>query len=86
MQLLVKMLRREVAVALPVELLHPRQLALWSTTGRHLADPTIAQAFLAILLIAITQSAEMSTRHSQQLAGFLGVQPPPAILREHSTA
>ena len=42
MKLLVEMLHREVAVALPVKLPHPRELAGRRTPRRNFADPAIA--------------------------------------------
>ena len=79
-QLLVEMLHREIAIALPVELLHPVKLALRRTVRRPLTDPSIAQAFDPVLLIANAQPPEMPPRHPQQLARLLSRQPLTLVL------
>jgi hypothetical protein len=44
-QLLVEMLHREVAIALPVKLLHPLEFTRWRAAWGYFPDPAIAQAF-----------------------------------------
>ena len=58
-KLLVEMLRREVAVALPVKLVHPQKLALRRTPRRHFADPLVPQPRDPVFLVANAQPAEV---------------------------
>jgi hypothetical protein len=78
----VEVLHREVAVALPIKLVHPLELAPRRTARRYLADPPIAQPLDPILLVANTQPAEVPTGHAQQLPGFLARQPTLLVLLE----
>src|SRR6516225_5378608 len=73
-QLLVEVLHREVAVALPIKFVHPLELARRRTARRYLADPPIAQPLDAVLLVANAQPAEVPPRHAQQLPGLLARQ------------
>src|SRR6516164_10947588 len=73
--LLVEVLHREVAVALPIKFVHPLELARRRTARRYLADPPIAQPLDAVLLLANAQPAEVPPRHAQQLPGLLARQP-----------
>jgi hypothetical protein len=73
-QLLVEMLHREIAIALPVELLHPLKLSLRRTARRYFADPPIAQPLDPVLLIANAQPPEIPPRHPQQFARLLSRQ------------
>ena len=81
-QLLVEVLHREVAVALPIELLHPLELARRRTARRYLADPPIAQPLDPILFVANAQPAEVPTGHAQQLPSLLARQPMLLVLLE----
>jgi hypothetical protein len=78
-QLLVEMLYREIAVALLVEDLHPRQLRGRRPPRRGLAQSSVAQPVTALLLVAPQQPPEMAARHAEQLARLLGRQPPLAV-------
>jgi hypothetical protein len=78
-QLLVEMLHREVAVALLVEDLHPRELGRRRPSRRRLAEPPVAQSLGTFLRIAHRQSAEMPARHAEHLARLLCRQPPLAV-------
>jgi hypothetical protein len=64
-ELLVEMLRREVAIALAVEIVHPFKLARRRPPRRHLADPPIAQSLDPVLLIAHAQPSELPPRQAQ---------------------
>ena len=79
-KLLVEMLHREVAVALPVKLLHALELTRRCPARRYFADSAIAQALAPLFLIAITQPAEMPSRHAQKLTCFVCVKPPTPVL------
>jgi len=74
-QLLVEMLHREVAVALPVEHLHSRQLGQRRPPRRRLAKPPVAQPLGPVLVVAPQQPPEMPAGHSQKLARLVGRQP-----------
>ena len=76
LQLLVKMLHREVAVALLIEDLHAGQLGRRRPPRRGPAKPAIAQALSAILVVAHDQPAEIAPRHPQHLTGLVRRQPP----------
>lgn len=70
-QLLVKVLYREIAVAITVELPNALQLARWRPPRRCLADPPIAKTLDPFIREANTQSTELPARHPQQLACLL---------------
>jgi hypothetical protein len=70
-QMLVKMLHVELAVALLVETLHPRQLGRRRPFRRRLADPPVMRSVDAVLLVARRQRAEIAPRPAEQLAGLL---------------
>ena len=84
-QLLVKVLHREVAVAITVELPHAIQLAHRSPSRRHLADPPIAKTLDPFIRKANTQSTELPARHPQQLACLLRRQARPPVWRNASS-
>ena len=79
-KLLVEMLHREIAIALAVKLLHTIELTRWRSPRRDFANPPIAQALDPVLLVAVTQPAEITPRHPQQLSGFLGGEPMTSVL------
>jgi len=82
LQLLVKVLHREIAIEFLVKPPHPRQFRLWHPTRRRLAKPPITQSLRTILVIPDHQPAEMSARHAKQLTGLLRRQLPlPMALR-----
>jgi hypothetical protein len=81
-QLLMEVLHREVAVALPIKLVHPLELARQRTARRYLAEPPIAQPLDPVLLVANAQPAEVPSRHTQQLPGLLARQPMLLVLLE----
>ena len=75
LQLLMKMLHREVAVALLIEDLHAGQLGRRRAARRHSAKPAIAQALFALLVVTHDQPAEIAPRHAEQLPGLVPRQP-----------
>ena len=81
-QLLMEVLHREVAVALPIKLVHPLELARQRTARRYLAEPPIAKPLDPVLLVANAQPAEVPSRHTQQLPGLLARQPMLLVLLE----
>ena len=84
-QLLMEVLHRKVAVALPIKLVHPLELARRRTARRYLAEPPIAQPLDPVLLVANAQPAEVPSRHTQQLPGLLARQPMLLVLLEASS-
>jgi hypothetical protein len=73
--LLVEVLDREVAVALPIKFVHPLELTLRRTARRHFPDPPIAQPLDPVLLVANAQPPEVPSRHAQKLPSLLAGQP-----------
>jgi len=75
LQLLVKMLHREVAVAFLIEDLHARQLARRRPPRRRPAEPPIAQTLNPFLVVAHHHPAEIPPRHAQHFPGLIRRQP-----------
>ena len=75
-EMLVKMLRVEIAVAFLEEPLHPRELGRRRPPRRRLAETAITQTLDSVLVVADAHSAEVPSRHPQQLSHLLGGQTP----------
>ncbi len=80
LKLLVEVLHREVAVALPIKRVHPLELTLRRTARRHFADTPVAQPWDPILLVANAQPPEVPAGHAQKLPGLLARQSMPLVL------
>src|SRR5205085_8042156 len=70
LQLLVKMLHREAAIALLIQPQHVQDLRGRRATARPLADPPIAQALRPLIAQPVAPAPERSLRHPQHLRRF----------------
>jgi hypothetical protein len=66
-QSIVKMPNVPARIHLPIQIQHPLPIALGNPARRSLAEPSIPQASLSLILKACPIASKLALRHSQQL-------------------